>query len=94
MTQRPTPRRLDFSTLEETYKIDINSKFQSLLQCDFEEILPNEMWELGKVKQTQAAKRTVKKVKIRKNNWISEETREEREKQRTLKGRKAIYQYK
>ena len=63
ITQPPTPLRLDFSTLDETYKIDINNKFQTLLECDFEEILPDEMWELGIEKLIQVAKRTIKKSK-------------------------------
>ena len=93
ITQPPTPLSLGFSTLDDTYKIDIKNKFQTLLECDFEEILPDEMWELGKEQLVQVAKKTIKKVKRIKNNWISEETRAEIEKRRNLKGRKATDQY-
>ena len=63
ITTPPTPLRLGFSTLDETYKTDTSNKFETLLECDFEEILPDKMWELGKEKLMQVAKKTIKKAK-------------------------------
>ena len=50
------------------------------------------MWELGKEKLIQVAKKTIKSQK-NKNTWISEETRVEIEKRRTLKGSGATDHY-
>ena len=63
ITTPPTHLRLGFSALDETYKTDTNNKFETLLECHFEEILPDTIWELGKEKLMQVAKKTIKKVK-------------------------------
>eukprot|EP00795_Rhopilema_esculentum_P008169 gene8169-14099_t len=86
LDQPPPTLRLDFSTLGEKYKIDINNKFESLLECETEEISPNDFWKLGKECLVEVAKQTIQKRKKIKNDWISEETRAEIEKRRCLKG--------
>ncbi|XP_065063517.1 craniofacial development protein 2-like [Rhopilema esculentum] len=48
IAQPPPTLRLDFSTLDEKYKVKINNKFQALLECDTEEIPPDSRWKLGK----------------------------------------------
>ena len=86
LDQPPPTLRLDFSTLGEKYKVDINNKFESLLECETEEIPPNDFWKLGKECLVEVAKQTIQKRKKIKNDWISEETRAEIEKRRCLKG--------
>ncbi|XP_047492300.1 uncharacterized protein LOC125041405 [Penaeus chinensis] len=86
IAQPPTTLRLDSSTLDEKYKVDINNRFQAFFECDTEEIPPDDLWKLGKEFLVQVAKNTIQKCKKIKNNWISEETRTEIEKRRCLKG--------
>ena len=84
IAQPPPTLHLDFSTLDEKYKVKMNNKFQALLECDTEEIPPDSLWKLGKECLVQVAKETIQKRKKVKNNWISEKTRTEIEKRRCL----------
>ena len=46
--QPPPTLRLDSSTLDEEYKVDINNRFEALLGCETEEMPTDDFWKLGK----------------------------------------------
>ena len=61
--ERPTPPlRLDYKTLDNSYRIAVSNKFELLNQCEDDKTL-NELWEKGKELLLSAAKETIAKKK-------------------------------
>ena len=86
LNQGPTPLRLDLTSIDNRYRIQISNKFEALLRCK-ETKTPNELWEEGKRNIQNVAKRTIAKKKKTQNQWIPNETLLEVEKRRTIKAR-------
>ena len=85
--ERPTPPlRLDYKTLDNSYRIAVSNKFELLNQCE-DDKTPNELWEKGKELLLSAAKETIAKKKKTNSPWISEETLSEIEARRYLKSK-------
>ena len=61
--QKPQiPQKLDYTSIDNEYRIKISNSFESLLQCE-EEKSPNELWEEGKDIFLKVAKSTIVKKK-------------------------------
>ena len=80
------PMRLDFSTIDNEYRVQLDDRFMSLLACE-EDKLPSVLWEEGKRIILETAKATVLKRKNSRKSWISAETLVEIEKRRQIKSR-------
>ena len=78
------PRRFDYQTLDNNYKVKISHRFEALLQCD-EERTPNELWKEGQGIMLSVAEEIICKKKKKTNRWISDETLKDVEKRRYLK---------
>ena len=86
LVQPLQPRRFDYQTLDNNYKIKISNRFEALLQCD-EERTPDDFWKEGQDIMLSVAEETICKKKKKINRWISDETLEEVEKRRYLKAK-------
>ena len=80
------PMRLDFSTIDNEYRVQLDNRFMSLLACE-EDKLPSVLWEEGKRIILETAKATVMKRKNSRKSWISAETLVEIENRRQIKSK-------
>ena len=68
-TEQPHhPSRLDFKTLNDDFRINVNNRFEVLLGCDLESKSPNDLWEVGKEIMVSTAKEHINKTKKRIEN--------------------------
>ena len=86
INQGPTPLRLDLTSIDNKYRIQITNKFEALLRCE-ESKTPNDLWEEGKRNIQNIAKQTIAKKKKTQNPWMTNETLLEIEKRRLIKAR-------
>ena len=86
INQGPTPLRLDLTSIDNKYRIQITNKFEALLRCE-ESKTPNELWEEGKRNIQNIANQTIAKKKKTQNPWMTNETLLEIEKRRIIKAR-------
>ena len=86
MIQPLQPRRFDYQTLDNNYKIKISKRLEALLQCD-EERTPDELWKEGQDIMLSVAEETICKKKKKINRWISGEILKEVEKRRYIKAK-------
>ena len=84
--QGPTPLRLELTSIDNRYRIQISNKFEALLRCK-EPKTPYELCGEGKRNIQNIAKRTIAKQKKTQDQWITNETLLEVEKPRTIKAR-------
>ena len=78
------PIRLDYNAMGPAYRITVENKFETLLQCE-EDKSAEKLWNEGKEIIIGTAKEKIPKKKRKKSQWISEETSlavEERRKQK------------
>ena len=87
MVQSLQPRRVDYQTLDNNYKVKISNRFEALLQCD-EERTPNELWKEGQDIMLSVAEETICSKKKKISRWISDETLKEVEKRRHLRAKR------
>ena len=85
MEQSHHPLRLNFITLNDDFRINVNNSFEVLLGCDLESKSPNDLWEVGKETMVSTDKEHIRKTKKKKKEWISDETIKEVEIRKQLK---------
>ena len=86
MKQTPHPKRLDYKTLNDNYRVRITNKFAPLLLYE-EEKSADDLWNAGKEIIIQTAAETVDKKTKKITNWISDETLEEVKIRREIKSK-------
>ena len=85
LQKNSAPLKLDFSTIDNEYRVQLDNRFMSQLACE-EDTLPSLLWEEGK-HILETVKATVMKRKNSWKSWISAETLVEIEKRRQNKSR-------
>ena len=84
LQKNSAPLRLDFSTIDNEYRVQLDNRFMSLLACEEEDRLPSVLCEEGKHIILETAKATVMKRKNPWKSWISADTLAEIEKRRRI----------
>ncbi|XP_063613942.1 uncharacterized protein LOC134787155 [Penaeus indicus] len=74
MEQRHHPLRLDFKSLNDNFRVEVNNKFEVLLSCDIENKSPNDLWEDGKEIVVTTAKNNLRVKNITKKLKPSNDT--------------------
>uniref|UniRef100_H2YWZ5 Reverse transcriptase domain-containing protein n=1 Tax=Ciona savignyi TaxID=51511 RepID=H2YWZ5_CIOSA len=87
LNQPQHPIRLDYKTLDENYRVEIENKFAPLLLCE-EERSTDDLWNEGKETIIKVAAKTIKKKTNKSSNWISDETLKEIKHRREIKPRR------
>ena len=61
--RREKQTKLDFKTLNDDFRINVNNRFEVLLGCDLESKSTNDLWEVGKEIMASTAKEHSNKPK-------------------------------
>ena len=79
------PTRYDMMHIPEQFNVDIKNRFAELIIPIVDEMTPNELWEKIKITTAKVAKEKLSRKRLRKKQWISEETLDLIDERRNMK---------